>query len=584
MLEQPPYGDKCKPHDQATEAVSLPHKKPFRHIDNGPEGMRYRSSRSWSRLGLVHQHPGRASMKRNPGVLDLLVEAQRRRQREQQAQQRAQAATFQEQQKAHRAAQRAAAQGHKAAMAAYQNARENEAVQQTAELERQIASLGRILVDGAALPPLHPAHLRTAAQTVHFNPGPLAHPIPSPDPARYEVPPLPALQSLNPTARREHADHIARARSQFERDWHSAQAAEADRRRRLDELHRRHQAWLHDQQRQTTERNAWAEALPTRLHAGDTDAVEGYFTAVLYVSAGWPLHFPRAARTEWDSAARQLIVDWQLPSFEAVPDATRVRYVKSSDEYRRIAMAAGPRAALYRDVVCQSTLRVVADLFRADHFENLASVVLNGYVAAHDPATGQDGDRYLVSAMIRREDLAGVRLTEVDAAACLRQLRAQVSARSERLETVRPSRLAHSHPDVPPAPVDDPADQNLYQMDPARFEDLVADLFRARGLEVVTTARSGDGGVDVEARDPDPITGGLIVIQVKRYRATITPSVVRDLYGTVQHRGATKGILVTTSGFGPGSHEFARGKPLTLISGTELTDLLARHDLPGHLG
>ncbi|SNY62277.1 restriction endonuclease [Paractinoplanes atraurantiacus] len=183
--------------------------------------------------------------------------------------------------------------------------------------------------------------------------------------------------------------------------------------------------------------------------------------------------------------------------------------------------------------------------------------------------------------MIRREDLTGVHLTEVDAAACLRQLRAQVSARPERLEAVRPARRVHHSA----APLDDDrAGHDLYQMDPERFEDLVADLFRARGLQVVTTARSGDGGVDVEAQDPDPITGGLIVIQVKRYRATITPSVVRDLYGTVQHRGATKGILVTTSGFGPGSYEFAGGKPLTLISGAELADLLARHGISGHLG
>ncbi|SNY62282.1 restriction system protein [Paractinoplanes atraurantiacus] len=104
------------------------------------------------------------------------------------------------------------------------------------------------------------------------------------------------------------------------------------------------------------------------------------------MSAGWPLQFPRAARTEWDRTARQLIVDWQLPSFETVPDATRVRYVKSSDEYKRIAMAAGPRAALYRDALCQSTLRVVADLFRADHFGNLASL---SSTATSWPATPQ---------------------------------------------------------------------------------------------------------------------------------------------------------------------------------------------------
>jgi restriction system protein len=90
--------------------------------------------------------------------------------------------------------------------------------------------------------------------------------------------------------------------------------------------------------------------------------------------------------------------------------------------------------------------------------------------------------------------------------------------------------------------------------------------------------------VDVDALDPTPIRGGKIVVQVKRYRNTVPPTAVRDLYGTVQDVGANKGVLVTTSGFGPGSHTFARGKPLELISGSELVDLLHRHGLRGRLG
>lgn len=121
-------------------------------------------------------------------------------------------------------------------------------------------------------------------------------------------------------------------------------------------------------------------------------------------------------------------------------------------------------------------------------------------------------------------------------------------------------------------------------MDPVAFEGLVAQLFRARGLQAVTTQRSNDGGVDVEALDPDPISGGSILVQVKRYRNTVPPSAVRDLFGTVQGAGANKGVLVTTSGFGPGSYTFANGKPLTLISGTELVDLLHQHGLRGRLG
>ncbi|GAA1618612.1 restriction endonuclease [Actinoplanes couchii] len=459
-------------------------------------------------------------------------------------------------------------------MAAYQSMREAEASRQTAELECRCAMLRRVLADGIALPPLHPAQLRAAAPMVPFDPGALAHPVLMPDPGRYQVPPLSGVQSLRPAARREHADLVARARDRYEHDWRTAQAAEAERLRQVADLHQRHQAWLSAVREQTEQRNAWVDALPQRLRAGETDAVGEYFTAVLSIGAGWPAEFPRGVVAEWDGDTRQLIVEWQLPGFETVPEATRIRYVKSSDEYKPIAMPVGQRAGLYREALCQSALRVIAEVFRVDHLGQVASVVFNGYVIAGDPATGQDTERFLITTMVRREDLDGVRLGEVDAVACLRHLRAQVSARPERLDQVRPGRRVR--PGTDPAGPDPDGGPDLHEMAPERFEHLVGDLFRSRGLQVVNTAGSGDGGVDVEARDPDPITGGLIVIQVKRYRATVAPSVVRDLYGVVQHRGAIKGILVTTSGFGPGTYEFAEGKPLTLINGTELADLLAR--------
>jgi restriction system protein len=52
----------------------------------------------------------------------------------------------------------------------------------------------------------------------------------------------------------------------------------------------------------------------------------------------------------------------------------------------------------------------------------------------------------------------------------------------------------------------------------------------------------------------------------------------------VQSIGANKGVLITTSGFGPTSHTFAHGKPLTLVSGTDLVELLHQHGLSGRLG
>lgn len=79
------------------------------------------------------------------------------------------------------------------------------------------------------------------------------------------------------------------------------------------------------------------------------------------------------------------------------------------------------------------------------------------------------------------------------------------------------------------------------------------------------------------AFDSRPIFGGKVVIQAKRYKNTVGVSAVRDLFGTVQNEGASKGILVTTSGYGKAAFDFARGKPIELLDGANLLHLLSEH-------
>jgi restriction system protein len=97
------------------------------------------------------------------------------------------------------------------------------------------------------------------------------------------------------------------------------------------------------------------------------------------------------------------------------------------------------------------------------------------------------------------------------------------------------------------------------------------------GLDTCQTRPSRDGGVDCVAFDSRPIFGGKVVIQAKRYKNTVGVSAVRGLFGTVLNEGASKGILVTTSGYGKAAFEFAKGKPLELLDGANLLHLLAEH-------
>ena len=90
---------------------------------------------------------------------------------------------------------------------------------------------------------------------------------------------------------------------------------------------------------------------------------------------------------------------------------------------------------------------------------------------------------------------------------------------------------------------------NLLELSPTEFECFIQHLFsKMEHIEAKLFRACNDGGVDCVAYDTRSIFGGKFVVQAKLYTKQVPPSAVRDLYGTMQHEGATKGILITTSG------------------------------------
>jgi len=81
----------------------------------------------------------------------------------------------------------------------------------------------------------------------------------------------------------------------------------------------------------------------------------------------------------------------------------------------------------------------------------------------------------------------------------------------------------------------------------------------------------------------DPVAPMKVAVQAKLYTKTVPPGFVRELYGTMQHEGATLGIMITTSGYGPSSEEFANGKPLHLIDGQGLIAICQEHGIPARI-
>lgn len=329
------------------------------------------------------------------------------------------------------------------------------------------------------------------------------------------------------------------------------------------------------------EHNAGVRRFQQDYLARQPEAITEYCDHVLSASP-YPDYFPRSAELFYAAEENRLLVDYDLPGPDSLP---RLKEVKFSPTKGLVEHDHTPLflQKLYDDVLYQISLRTILELFTADRLNAITSIAFNGWVSAVDKRTGKDTYSPIMSLHVTRDEFNSLDLSRVDPKACFRQLKGVASTKLAELAAIRPIVQINRNDQrfVPGHDVAVEEGANLAAMDWEDFEHLIRELFEqefsSNGGEVHITRASRDAGVDAIAFDPDPIRGGKIVIQAKRYTNTVDLSAVRDLYGTVHNEGATKGILVTTADFGSDAYEFVKDKPLTLLNGSHLLYLLAKH-------
>jgi restriction system protein len=334
------------------------------------------------------------------------------------------------------------------------------------------------------------------------------------------------------------------------------------------------------------QRDAEVSELERAYTAGEHDSVLLYNEMVLS-NSDYPAGFPDEVRLAYAAGSRQLVIDFELPTPDIVPKVAEYRYVKSRKATEEKDRKPAEVKSIYRELVAQTALRTLHEVFEADQGNHLDVAVFSGYVNKIDETTGNDVRPYLVSVRVTKDVFMGINLARVEPQACLRNLGAQVSAQPDEARAVRP---VVEFDMVDPRFIAETnvlseldARPNLMDLTPAEFEALVSNLFTEMGLETKLTRSSRDGGVDAVAFDKRPVLGGKVVIQAKRYRHTVGVSAVRDLYGTALNEGAKKGIIVATSSYGPDAYKFADDKPLELIDGGGLLYLLESIGRPARI-
>ena len=284
-----------------------------------------------------------------------------------------------------------------------------------------------------------------------------------------------------------------------------------------------------------------------------------------------------------------LVVDYELPNMSIFSEIKEYKYIASSKEIRTKTYTEGYIAKRYENVLYSITLRSLYEIFFIDIENEINGVTFNGFVTQVNPATGIIERKCILSLQVARQNFSQINLSQVEPKACFKALKGVSAAKLIDISPITPI-LTFNKKDkrfVESKDVSVNQGTNLAAMHWEDFEHLVRELFEIEfarnGGEVRVTQASRDGGVDAIVFDPDPLRGGKIVIQAKRYTNTVGVSAVRDLYGTVINEGANSGILITTSDYGHDSYEFAKNKPLKLLNGGHLLALLHKNGKTAHI-
>jgi restriction system protein len=167
--------------------------------------------------------------------------------------------------------------------------------------------------------------------------------------------------------------------------------------------------------------------------AGITAHVESVLTA---------LPLPRCinpkAKVAYSPNARQLVVEYELPTVDVVPKAKSYRYVKSRETVVEKARPASQVKALYASTIAELTLLSLAAIWKFDSEHYVDVVVFNGVVDTLDPRSGQPIRPCLITVRVTGDTFAEINLEQVDPSVCLEHLSATVSQNPTKFAPVRP--------------------------------------------------------------------------------------------------------------------------------------------------
>ncbi|MBI3952942.1 MAG: restriction endonuclease [Chloroflexi bacterium] len=119
--------------------------------------------------------------------------------------------------------------------------------------------------------------------------------------------------------------------------------------------------------------------------------------------------------------------------------------------------------------------------------------------------------------------------------------------------------------------------QRPYSREYTTFEGGCLGLLAAMGFQVQEVRALPQGGIRVQADNPQTLLQGRYIIHCMESQEPLDALLVGALYAEVLQGRAHKGLYLTDASFTPTAIEFASGRNVELIDGARLDGLLRTH-------
>ena len=360
--------------------------------------------------------------------------------------------------------------------------------------------------------------------------------------------------------------YIQQENEKYEQEYKLYEANEADRKNRIK---------VHNLQVE--------ETVKTRkeLYKNKDATLISNYKAEILNNIKYPFEFKKCINTGYCRESKKLVIDYLLPDINIAPNTLKYEYKKVVDSIRPIPINEKEKNNIYNEVVYSIALNTIKNIFDKDIYNNIDTIVFNGYKNDIDLATGQDISPYIISAMVDKDTFNNIDINRIDKYICLKEtMQGRINIDSKKvLNSITPICKC----DYLNKSVLNNSSINLLEVDQFMLEDLVATLFKNMGYDVLQTNKTNDGGIDCILNHYDPIVGGKVIAQVKRYKNNIDIAKIREFESVLRNSDAMKGIFISTSNFSSGCEKFAFENNISLINGDSLVDYFNQYGINSYI-